>query len=119
MIFFTLGALLGGIAVALGAFGAHALQKRLAPQKLNTFEIGVRYQFYHALPLLAVGLVGMVHQESTLLAISGWLFVAGVIGFSGSLYWLAFDGPRWLGPVTPLGGLAFIVGWVLLAFAVW
>jgi uncharacterized membrane protein YgdD (TMEM256/DUF423 family) len=118
MNFFALGALLGGISVVLGAFGAHALQRRLAPEKLNTFEIGVRYQFYHALALLAVGLAGTLHQQSTLLVASGWLFVAGIIAFSGSLYWLAFGGPRWLGPVTPLGGLAFIVGWILLAFAV-
>jgi uncharacterized membrane protein YgdD (TMEM256/DUF423 family) len=117
-LFFTIGALLGGIAVALGAFGAHALQKRLSPQKVATFETGVRYHFYHAFALLAVGLVQYLRPDTLAITVAGWLFVAGVLCFSGSLYWLAFNGPRWLGPITPLGGLAFMVAWVMLAFAV-
>lgn len=117
-LFFTLGALLGGLAVVLGAFASHALQQRLAPEKRNTFEIGVRYQFYHAPALLVVGLVHELRPGAPAIGVAGWLFVAGVLFFSGSLYWLAFDGPRWLGPITPLGGLAFIAGWVLLALGV-
>ncbi|MCB0115842.1 MAG: DUF423 domain-containing protein [Caldilineaceae bacterium] len=115
--FIAIGALLGGVAVALGAFGAHALKSRLAPAKLTSFETGVRYQFYHALALLFVGLLYTAAPGNALLGVAGWLFVAGVLFFSGSIYWLAFDGPRWLGPVTPLGGLCFIVAWVLLAVA--
>ncbi len=113
----AIGAVLGALAVALGAFGAHALQKRLPAAKLTTFETGVRYHFYHALALVAVGILGTVHPEAVLLRLSGWLFVVGILFFSGSLYWLALGGPRWLGPITPLGGLALIAGWVLLAVA--
>ncbi len=116
-LFTALGALYGAVAVALGAFGAHALRDRLTAAKLTTFETGVRYQFYHAFALLAVGLLQALRPDSGLLGIAGWLFVIGVIFFSGSIYWLAFDGPRWLGPITPLGGLAFIVAWVLLGMA--
>jgi len=116
--FLFLGALLGGLAVALGAFGAHALKARLAPDKLVTFETGVRYHFYHAIALLAVGTVQITLPAAGTLALSGWLFVAGIALFSGSLYWLALGGPRWLGPVTPLGGLALIAGWVALALLV-
>lgn len=113
--FLFLGALLGGLAVALGAFGAHALKARLAPEKLVTFDTGVRYHFYHALALLAVGTAQIALPAAGTLALSGWLFVAGIALFSGSLYWLALGGPRWLGPVTPLGGLALIGGWIALA----
>lgn len=115
--FLFIGALLGGLAVALGAFGAHGLKSRLAPEKLVTFETGVRYHFYHSLALLAVGLVQMALPAAGTLALSGWLFLAGIALFSGSLYWLALGGPRWLGPVTPLGGLALIGGWLALAAA--
>lgn len=116
--FLFIGALLGGLAVALGAFGAHGLKARLAPEKLVTFETGVRYQVYHSLALLAVGLVQIALPAAGTLALSGWLFLAGIALFSGSLYWLALGGPRWLGPVTPLGGLALIGGWILLVFSV-
>ena len=115
--FLFIGALLGGLAVALGAFGAHGLKSRLAPEKLVTFETGVRYHFYHSLALLAVGLVQMALPAAGTLALSGWLFLTGTALFSGSLYWLALGGPRWLGPVTPLGGLALIGGWLALAAA--
>lgn len=116
--FLFIGALLGGVAVALGAFGAHGLKSRLAPEKLVTFETGVRYQVYHSLALLAVGLTQLALPAAGSLALAGWLFLAGIVLFSGSLYWLALGGPRWLGPVTPLGGLALIGGWIVLALAV-
>ena len=116
-IFFSLGALLAGIAVGLGAFGAHALSGTLDPEDLVTFETGVRYQMYHALALLAVAwAVG--RWESVQLEWAGWLFLFGILVFSGSLYILVLTGQRWLGAVTPLGGLAFIAGWLLLASAV-
>ncbi|HIB10229.1 MAG TPA: DUF423 domain-containing protein [Gemmatimonadetes bacterium] len=116
-IFFSLGALLAGIAVGLGAFGAHALSGTLGPEDLVTFETGVRYQMYHALALLAVAwAVG--RWESVQLEWAGWLFLFGILVFSGSLYILVLTGQRWLGAVTPLGGLAFIAGWLLLASAV-
>lgn len=116
-IFFSLGALLAGIAVGLGAFGAHALSGTLGPEDLVTFETGVRYQMYHALALLAVAwAVG--RWESVQLEWAGWLFLFGILVFSGSLYILVLTGQRWLGAVTPLGGLAFIAGWLLLTSAV-
>lgn len=114
-IFFSLGALLGGLAVAFGAFGAHALKETLTAEDLATFEIGVRYQMYHALALIAVAWA-MTHWESPLLPIAGWAFVAGVTVFSGSLYLLVLTGPRWLGAITPIGGVALIAGWALLAW---
>ena len=116
-IFFSLGALLAGIAVGLGAFGAHALSGTLGPEDLVTFETGVRYQMYHALALLAVAwAVG--RWEAVHLDRAGWLFLFWILVFSGSLYILVLTGQRWLGAVTPLGGLAFIAGWLLLASAV-
>ena len=114
-LFFALGALSGFIGVALGAFGAHALKGRLDVGLLATFEIGVRYQLYHALALLAVGWA-CTRWPGTLTVASGWLFVAGTIIFSGSLYALALSGARWLGAVTPLGGLALLAGWLCLAW---
>ncbi|HZD55762.1 MAG TPA: DUF423 domain-containing protein [Anaerolineales bacterium] len=115
-VFVLLGGLSGGISVALGAFGAHALQSRLSPERLETFETGVRYQMYHALALLATAF-GVVHWPgSSLPLLAGWAFVAGTLLFSGSLYLLVLTGKRWWGAITPFGGLAFILGWVLLAF---
>ena len=113
--FFFLGALFGGLAVVLGAFGAHALRNALGPGDLSTFEIGVRYQMYHALALLAVAWA-MTHWEAGTLVVAGWAFVVGIVVFSGSLYTLVLTGQRWLGAVTPVGGVAFIVGWALLAW---
>jgi uncharacterized membrane protein YgdD (TMEM256/DUF423 family) len=118
-VFLALGGLSGGLAVALGAFGAHALRGRLGPEDLAIFETGVRYQMYHALALLAVGLWIAHAGQSRTLAAAGWLFVAGTVVFSGSLYLLTLTGQRWLGAVTPLGGVAFIAAWLLLAWAVW
>ena len=114
-LFFFLGSLSGGLAVTLGAFGAHALKARLTPDLLNTFETGVRYQMYHALAMLVVALAMTRIPATSLLGVAGWLFVVGTVLFSGSLYLLCFTGKRWLGAITPFGGLAFIAGWVCLA----
>jgi uncharacterized membrane protein YgdD (TMEM256/DUF423 family) len=118
----AIGAIYGGLGVALGAFGAHALKAHLAEAALQTWQTAVSYQFVHALALLAVGILVRVSIASgaapdRLLNVAGSAFVIGVLFFSGSLYLLALGGPRWLGPVTPLGGVAFIVGWVTLALA--
>jgi len=111
----TLGALLSGLAVAAGAFGAHALRARLEPRDLEIFETAARYQMYHGLALLAVA--WLVTLRATPAAQAGWAFVAGTLLFSGSLYLMVFTGQRWLGAVTPLGGVAFLIGWALLAVA--
>jgi len=115
-VFFALGALAGFVGVALGAFAAHGLKSRLDAGMLATFEIGVRYQMYHALALLAVAWACTKWPGAWVNA-SGWLFVAGILVFSGSLYLLALTGVRWLGAITPLGGLAFLAGWICLAWA--
>lgn len=110
------GAISAFIGVALGAFAAHGLKKRLAPDMLGVFEIGVRYQLYHALALLGAG-AAAARLDSDALHAAGWLFVIGTLVFSGSLYVLALSGRKWLGAVTPLGGLALLAGWVCLARA--
>lgn len=117
-LFFILGSLSGLLAVALGAFAAHGLKARLGADMLAVFETGVRYQMFHALALLAAGWACARWPGAAAVA-AGWLFVAGIVLFSGSLYALSFGAPRWLGPVTPLGGLAFIAGWGCLAWAAW
>ena len=117
-IFFIIGALSGGLSVALGAFGAHGLRERLTPQLLETFETGVRYEIYHAFAILVVAFA-LTRWQSNLLPLAGWAFVIGTILFSGSLYILALTGIRWLGAITPLDGVAFIAGWILLAVGVW
>ncbi len=111
------GALSGFIAVAAGAFGAHALRGRLAPDLLAVFETGNRYQFYHALLLCLVGVLAARGPRALALEASGWLLCAGTLLFSGSLYVLALSGQRWLGAVTPLGGLCFLGGWLALFWA--
>jgi uncharacterized membrane protein YgdD (TMEM256/DUF423 family) len=113
-IFFSLGAIFGGLGVALGAFGAHALASRVSSERLDTFETGVRYQLVHALALLATALAGSAFPNSPWLLYAGWLFVAGTVLFSFSLYLLVLSGKRWLGAITPFGGLAMIAGWVCL-----
>ncbi|HEX6589948.1 MAG TPA: DUF423 domain-containing protein [Longimicrobiales bacterium] len=116
--FLALGALFGAVAVAAGAFGAHALEARLAADRLAIFETAARYQMYHALALVAVGLVvALVPHARGLATGAGWAFVAGTVVFCGSLYLLALGGPRWLGAITPIGGVCFIAGWVLLGLA--
>jgi uncharacterized membrane protein YgdD (TMEM256/DUF423 family) len=117
--FFFLASISGGLAVILGAFGAHMLKVRVEPQLLTTFEIGVRYQMYHALALLAVAIALVRLSAVRLLLISGWLFLGGTVLFSGSLYLLTLTGERWFGAITPLGGLALIIGWICLALAAW
>ncbi len=116
-LFFLLGSVSAGLAVALGAFGAHAVKARLTPDLLTTFETGVRYQMYHALAMLAVALAITRAPVSGLLSAAGWLFVAGTLLFSGSLYLLCLTRQRWLGAVTPFGGLAFIAGWACLVLS--
>jgi uncharacterized membrane protein YgdD (TMEM256/DUF423 family) len=111
-----MGALAGLLAVALGAFAAHGLRSRLAPEMLAVFETGVRYHMYHALALVATGLI-MERSSGRLTAAAGWLFTAGIVLFSGSLYLLAFTGVTVLGAITPIGGVAFLLGWACLAFA--
>lgn len=115
--FAAAGAISALLAVAAGAFGAHALRARLTPDLLAVFETGARYQMYHALALLAVAWavtrwpVGAVRG-------AGWLFIAGTVVFSGSLYLLSLTGQRWLGAITPLGGLLLLAGWLALAIGV-
>lgn len=117
-LFFTLGSISAGLAVALGAFGAHGLKDRITPELLQTFETGVRYHMYHALALMAVAYAASRWQASVGWSnAAGWLFVAGTVLFSGSLYVLALTGIKWLGAITPLGGVAFIAGWVCLVLA--
>jgi uncharacterized membrane protein YgdD (TMEM256/DUF423 family) len=106
------------LAVALGAFGAHGLKSQLSTDMLQTFKTGVDYHFYHALGLLLIGILA-VSFPSDLIQWSAILLTAGIVLFSGSLYALAISGIKWLGAITPLGGISFIAGWVLLFLAVW
>ncbi|HEY7444840.1 MAG TPA: DUF423 domain-containing protein [Vicinamibacterales bacterium] len=115
--FLLIGALSGVVGVTLGAFGAHGLRSRLSPDMLAVFETGVRYHMYHALAILGVGLIADRMPASRLVLASGWLFLAGIVLFSGSLYLLATTGVRALGAVTPLGGVAFLFAWACLAVA--
>jgi uncharacterized membrane protein YgdD (TMEM256/DUF423 family) len=118
-LFVLLGALNAAAAVALGAFGAHALKTRIPADLLAVYHTGNLYHFFHALGLVLVGLATSRWADSTLLRSSGWLMLAGIVLFSGSLYLLSVTGQRWLGAVTPIGGLAFILAWLLLAAAAW
>jgi len=117
-LFLVIGAIAMLAAVALGAFGAHALKSQLAPDLLAVYRTGVEYHFYHALGLLAVGLAAQRLPDSNWLRASGWLMLAGIVIFSGSLYLLALTGVRAFGAVTPIGGLAFMLAWVMFAVAV-
>ena len=114
--FLLIGALAGFTGVALGAFGAHALRARLSPEMLSVFETGVRYQIYHALAVIATGLI-VARSGGWLIVTAGWLFAAGIVLFSGSLYLLAFTGVTVVGAITPIGGVAFLLGWACLALA--
>jgi uncharacterized membrane protein YgdD (TMEM256/DUF423 family) len=116
--FFIIGSVSAFLAVALGAFAAHGLKSRLEPAMLATFETGVRYHMYHALALLAVGWACARWPGSAANA-SGWLFIAGTVLFSGSLYALSLTGMRSLGAIAPFGGAAFLAGWLCLAWAAW
>ena len=117
-LFFTIGSLSAFLGVALGAFAAHALKGRIDPDLLSAFEVGVRYQMYHALALLAVGWAH-TRWQGAFLTTSGWLFVLGTVLFSGSLFLLSLSGERWLGAIIPFGGLAWLAGWLCLAWAAW
>ncbi len=115
-VFALLGALFAGIAVGAGAFGAHGLRDRLTPADLEIFETAVRYQMYHGLALFVVAWA-MTQWEHASVAFAGWSFVVGIVVFSGSLYTLVLSGARWMGAITPIGGVAFLVGWALLAWS--
>ena len=115
-LWFAAGAAAAGAGVALGAFGAHGLKARVAPELHAVFETGVRYHMYHALALLAVGWAAS-RWDTPLVSAAGWSFIAGILVFSGSLYLMTLTGTRWLGAITPLGGASFILGWVLLVLA--
>jgi uncharacterized membrane protein YgdD (TMEM256/DUF423 family) len=117
-IFLVAGALSGAVAVAAGAFGAHALRGHLTPDLLAVYQTGAQYQALHALALLACGWM-VARAPGSASAAAGWLFLAGTLLFSGSLYALALSGVRALGAVTPLGGVAFLGGWLALAWAAW
>ncbi|MEL6778348.1 MAG: DUF423 domain-containing protein [Cyanobacteria bacterium J06597_16] len=116
-LFFAIASILGALSVAGGAFGAHALKGKLTETALGSFETGVRYQMYHAIALLVVALLIKQNPEVSSLNTAGWCFIAGIVLFSGSLYGLSLAGIKALGPVTPLGGVAFIAGWIFLALA--
>jgi uncharacterized membrane protein YgdD (TMEM256/DUF423 family) len=115
-LFVALGALLAGLAVAAGAFGAHGLEGRVSPDRLETFRTAVAYQMYHALGLLVVGWAA-AQGWGPLVHGAGYCFVAGIVVFSGSLYVLVLTDTGWLGAITPIGGVAFIAGWLLLAWS--
>jgi uncharacterized membrane protein YgdD (TMEM256/DUF423 family) len=115
-LFFLLGSASALLGVAAGAFGAHGLRSRLSPEMLDVWETAVRYQLVHALALLAVAWA-VSRWPGTATTAAGWLFVAGTLVFSGSLYGLSLSGIRWLGAITPLGGLAFLAGWACLIWA--
>ncbi|MGE5849901.1 MAG: DUF423 domain-containing protein [Candidatus Methylomirabilota bacterium] len=117
-LFVVLGAVMAAIGVAAGAFGAHGLRERLAPEMLGVFEVGVRYHLIHALALLAVAWATTRWPGTGPIA-AGWLFLGGILLFSGSLYGLSLSGVRGLGAITPFGGIAFIVGWLVLGWSVW
>ena len=116
-LFLTLGSISGALAVIIGAFGAHALKDKLCDQMLAVYKTGVEYHFYHTLALLGIGLFAL-HCKSALLTASGWSMAAGIVLFSGSLYALSISGVKILGAITPIGGLFFIAGWVLLTAAI-
>ena len=115
-LFIGLGALNAFIAVSMGAFSAHALKGKLSEHYLSVIQTAADYQFYHALGLILIGLL-FLHNKSRLIALSGWLMLSGVILFCGSLYTLSLSGTKWLGMITPLGGLCFLIAWLILAYA--
>ena len=118
-LFFIIGSLFAGVAVGTGAFGAHGLQRMVGPEQLETWGKAAQYQMYHALALFAVAwALTRWPKQAKLLTISGWLFVAGSVLFSGSLYLMVLPGLN-LGFVTPLGGVAYVAGWIGLAVAAW
>jgi len=111
--------ILMAVAVALGAFGAHALKARVAPEMLSAWQTGVTYHAWHAIGLFLLGLLMLQAPQSAAFRIAAWLFAAGIVLFAGSLYLLALGAPRWVGAITPLGGVSFIAGWIAIAAGVW
>ncbi|CAM4120884.1 MULTISPECIES: DUF423 domain-containing protein [Shewanella] len=116
--FLLLAALSGFLAVALGAFGAHGLKQVTTPEMIDIFNLGVEYQFYHTFALIAVAFSGH-WLKSRLIDWAGYLFLLGIVMFSGSLYLYVLVGSKWTGPVTPMGGVCFLLGWLFIAVAVW
>lgn len=114
-LFIIIGSFSAALSVILGAFGAHALKQKITPERLDTYQTGVQYHIYHSLGLVLVGLLAQTGTYHNLMGWSGWLFIFGIILFSGSLYLLSATDQKWLGMITPFGGLSFIVGWILLA----
>jgi uncharacterized membrane protein YgdD (TMEM256/DUF423 family) len=117
-LFLLIGSVAAAVAVAAGAFGAHGLEGRVPPNRIDTFETGVTYHMYHALALLVVAWASSQFAAPSV-AYAGYCFVAGILIFSGSLYLLVLTDTSWLGAITPIGGVAFIAGWLLLAYGVW
>lgn len=117
LVILRLACVLGALAVGIGAFGAHGLRGKISPDLLEIYETGVKYHFYHALALLALGLAMPALWQSKWAPLAGGAWAIGILIFSGSLYLLAITGVRWLGAITPIGGVAFILGWVFLLLA--
>ena len=117
-LFLVLGCITALLAVVIGAFGAHALKARIAPELMAVYRTGVEYHFYHALGLILVGLAATQLPDSAYLRGAGWAMLAGIVLFSGSLYLLALTGISWLGAITPVGGVAFLAAWALFALAI-
>ena len=118
--FLAIASALGGISVILGAFASHSLKDKLSERALEIWETGTKYQMYHALALILVALLlNRLSTESTALIVAGYAFIVGTLLFSGSLYALSLSGIKWLGAITPLGGVAFIIGWSCLTLAAW
>jgi uncharacterized membrane protein YgdD (TMEM256/DUF423 family) len=113
--FISLGSLNSAFAVILGAFGAHALNSKIPPEALDIFQTGVQHHFYHSLGLILIGIVIRIAKSSTALFVSGWTMLTGIILFSGSLYIISITGIQSIGIITPIGGILFIVSWVLFA----
>jgi uncharacterized membrane protein YgdD (TMEM256/DUF423 family) len=119
-IFVSLAAVFGGLSVAAGAFASHALREKISERSLEIFDTGARYQMYHALALLLVALlISRLESPQPMLVTSGWLFIIGIVIFSGSLYALSLTDVKILGAITPIGGVAFLAGWGALAIAAW
>jgi len=112
------GSILTGLAILLGAFGAHALKSRISPEDLAIFETGIRYHIYHSIGLILIGLLGFYFPHN-LIDIPAKLFLLGISIFSGSLYLLVLTNTRWLGAITPIGGICYMIGWLLLAFNIY
>jgi uncharacterized membrane protein YgdD (TMEM256/DUF423 family) len=118
-IFLAIASMLGGISVVFGAFASHALRDRLSANSLAIWETGTKYQMYHALALMLVALLISRFPDSVLLVVAGYAFIVGTFIFSGSLYGLTLTGIKWLGAITPIGGMGLIIGWLCLALATW